>query len=136
MARGRLTRNKEAGWLGGVCSGLADHFGQPLGLIRIGALIVTAAMPLLGWVYLGMWRSLPKVAAADDHLTVNMGLARLRSCQQRLVTIEAEILQSHSALRARIDQATPKLQAARPREQANAPQDNFPDSVLFATQET
>jgi phage shock protein C len=45
----RLHRNPEAGWIMGVCAGLADYFGVNRGLVRILAIV---ALVLFNWLTL------------------------------------------------------------------------------------
>ncbi len=45
----RLHRNPEAGWIMGVCAGLADYFGVNRGLVRILAVV---ALVMFNWLTL------------------------------------------------------------------------------------
>lgn len=45
----RLHRNQEAGWIMGVCAGLADYFGVNRGLVRILAVV---ALVMFNWLTL------------------------------------------------------------------------------------
>jgi phage shock protein PspC (stress-responsive transcriptional regulator) len=61
MAGPRLTRSKDK-IIGGVCAGMANHFGLETSLFRIGfALVafVTGLVPL-AFVYLVMWLVIPE----------------------------------------------------------------------------
>ena len=51
-----LYRNRSQGWIGGVCSGLADHWGLPFWMTRLAAvalLIFTGSLAF--WSYVAAW---------------------------------------------------------------------------------
>jgi phage shock protein C len=51
-----LYRNRSAGWIGGVCAGLADHWGVATWMVRLGAtamLIFTGSLAF--WAYVAAW---------------------------------------------------------------------------------
>ena len=51
-----LYRNRSAGWIGGVCAGLGDHWDVPYWMVRLGAvalLIFTGSLAF--WAYIVAW---------------------------------------------------------------------------------
>ncbi len=51
-----LYRNQSEGWIAGLCAGLADHWGVPNWMVRLGALallIFTGALAF--WAYVAGW---------------------------------------------------------------------------------
>ena len=53
----KLTRDRQNGWIGGVCAGLARHLNIDVVLLRI-----IFALFLLFWLYIIIWAIVP----ADD----------------------------------------------------------------------
>ena len=56
-----LYRNRSEGWIGGVCSGLADHWGVATWMVRLAAialLIFTGSLAF--WGYIAAWEELTK----------------------------------------------------------------------------
>ena len=54
-----LYRNRSEGWIGGVCSGLADHWGVATWMVRLAAialLIFTGSLAF--WGYIAAWIAL------------------------------------------------------------------------------
>ena len=53
-----LRRDRAGGWIGGVCAGIARHFGAEVALVRLGFLVATAAgglgLPLYALAWLGI----------------------------------------------------------------------------------
>lgn len=48
------------GWAGGVCAGLAGHFGWDVAVVRI-AVLLSFLLPFVGiWTYFAAWLLLPK----------------------------------------------------------------------------
>lgn len=61
----RVVRVPDRGWLGGVCSGLADHLGVPAAVFRA-AFVVLGSWRLLGVAaYLVLWLVLPRAPGAS-----------------------------------------------------------------------
>ena len=57
----RLTRNSENAMLGGVCSGVADHFGLDLTLVRLLTVLgVVFGLGSVAVAYIVAWVLLPK----------------------------------------------------------------------------
>jgi len=58
----KLCRSRQDLWLGGVCGGLANHFGLPSGRLRlvwILGTIFSAAFPGI-FLYFALWYLVPK----------------------------------------------------------------------------
>lgn len=45
-------RDRDSGWIAGVCAGLADRFNLRLGMVRIGAII---SLLMFFWTTLGLY---------------------------------------------------------------------------------
>lgn len=56
----KLYRSNTNAVLGGVCSGLAEHFGLKIGMLRLITLILILAGGLSLWVYIILWILIPK----------------------------------------------------------------------------
>jgi len=59
MADSRLVRPSHGKWLAGVCAGIADRFGLPRGIVRVGF----ALFALFGVgeiAYIALWIIMPK----------------------------------------------------------------------------
>jgi phage shock protein PspC (stress-responsive transcriptional regulator) len=57
----RLTRNSDNAMLGGVCSGLADHFGLDVTLVRVLTVLgVVFGFGSVAVAYIVAWVLLPK----------------------------------------------------------------------------
>jgi signal transduction histidine kinase/phage shock protein PspC (stress-responsive transcriptional regulator) len=54
-----LVRSSQERWLGGVCGGLADHWGVPVVLVRIGFVVAGAAGGIGVLAYLLLWVLVP-----------------------------------------------------------------------------
>lgn len=64
--RPRLERNVEDAWLAGVASGIARHLGWPVGLVRVG-FIVLALFNFLGLIVYGvLWVLIPEPGTAHE----------------------------------------------------------------------
>ncbi len=59
--RRKLTRAREGAWLGGVCAGMAGYLGIPVGLLRVGYVLISI-FPLFPGilVYLVLWVVIPR----------------------------------------------------------------------------
>jgi phage shock protein C len=59
VATSQLVRPRDGKWIAGVCAGLADRFGLPRGLVRLGFVIfgVVGAGEL---AYIVLWILMPK----------------------------------------------------------------------------
>ncbi|HEX3279449.1 MAG TPA: PspC domain-containing protein [Thermoleophilaceae bacterium] len=69
-----LRRDRTHGWLGGVCAGIARHYGVDPGLIRLGFVVAIAAGGLGIAAYLLAWLVIP----ADDATGARRGMPRGR----------------------------------------------------------
>lgn len=58
---GKLMRRRagEGRMIAGVCGGLADHFGLPLGLVRVG-FVIFGLVGVGEFAYIGLWVFIPK----------------------------------------------------------------------------
>lgn len=69
-----LYRNRSAGWIGGVCAGLADHWGVATWMVRLGAvatLIFTGSLAF--WAYIIAWFLMaPRPSRWDDTVDVEV----------------------------------------------------------------
>ncbi len=55
-----LTRNREDAWIGGVCAGLADHFGVPVNVVRL-LFVLSCLLPgPQVIIYLALWVIMPR----------------------------------------------------------------------------
>jgi signal transduction histidine kinase len=54
-----LRRDRAGGWIGGVCAGIARHFGAEVALVRLGFLVATAAGGLGRPLYALAWLVIP-----------------------------------------------------------------------------
>ncbi|MDO5500100.1 MAG: PspC domain-containing protein [Propionibacteriaceae bacterium] len=64
--RPRAARVADGAWLGGVCSGLADHLGWPVMVLRIG-FVALALVQFVGLVvYAVLWLALPPATAPES----------------------------------------------------------------------
>lgn len=112
----RLYRDPEAGYLGGVCAGLARYVGAPAGLVRLGwmfGLLFLTPPFLIG--YLILWALLPRQPKAlfasreqeslrrAIHLGPGRSLHDLRlkfhDMEHRLAGLEAAVVSKEYALR-------------------------------------
>ncbi|QSF58461.1 PspC domain-containing protein [Nocardioides sp. zg-1228] len=59
MSTSRLVRPSEGRWLAGVCAGLADRFGIPRGLVRLG-FVVFGLVGAGELAYVIAWIVMPK----------------------------------------------------------------------------
>lgn len=55
----QLVRPRRGKWIAGVCAGLADRFGLPRGLVRIG-FVVFGVVGVGEIVYIILWILMPK----------------------------------------------------------------------------
>src|SRR6185295_13261355 len=69
-----LRRDRTHGWLGGVCAGIARHYGVDPGLIRLGFVVAIAAGGLGIAAYLLAWLVIP----ADGATGARRGMPRGR----------------------------------------------------------
>jgi phage shock protein C len=69
-----LYRNRSAGWIGGVCAGLADHWGVATWMVRLGAtamLIFTGSLAF--WAYVAAWFLLaPRPSQWDESADIEV----------------------------------------------------------------
>jgi phage shock protein C len=69
-----LYRNRSAGWIGGVCAGLADHWGVATWMVRLGAtamLIFTGSLAF--WAYVVAWFLLaPRPSQWDESADIEV----------------------------------------------------------------
>jgi phage shock protein C len=69
-----LYRNRSAGWIGGVCAGLADHWGVATWMVRLGAtamLIFTGSLAF--WAYVAAWFLLaPRASQWDESADIEV----------------------------------------------------------------
>jgi phage shock protein C len=69
-----LYRNRSAGWVGGVCAGLADHWGVATWMVRLGAtamLIFTGSLAF--WAYVVAWFLLaPRPSQWDESADIEV----------------------------------------------------------------
>jgi phage shock protein C len=69
-----LYRNRSAGWVGGVCAGLADHWGVATWMVRLGAtamLIFTGSLAF--WAYVAAWFLLaPRPSQWDESADIEV----------------------------------------------------------------
>lgn len=107
-SRFRLYRDRERGWLAGVCAGIAGYFGVAPALVRLGflvALIVFFVPTAIGYVVLALalpprppglyasgeeeafWRS---AATQPDHTVAGLG-HRFGNLETRLRRLEGEV---------------------------------------------
>lgn len=66
----KIYRNPHSGYVGGVLAGLAAYFGISVALLRILAIILFFAEPVLGIVfltYIALWIIFPKATSIIDH---------------------------------------------------------------------
>ena len=64
--RPRAHRVAEGAWVGGVCTGLAEHLGWPVMVLRIG-FVVLALVQFVGLVvYAVLWLALPAAPATEN----------------------------------------------------------------------
>ncbi|WP_211233033.1 PspC domain-containing protein [Solirubrobacter soli] len=54
------TRARSGRWLGGVCAGLAERWGVPVGRVRLGFVLASVVLGLGVLVYLAAWLILPE----------------------------------------------------------------------------
>jgi phage shock protein PspC (stress-responsive transcriptional regulator) len=54
-----LVRPRHGKWIGGVCAGLADRFGIPRSLVRIG-FVIFGLVGIGELVYIALWIIIPK----------------------------------------------------------------------------
>ena len=59
-----LRRDRQNGWLGGVCAGIARRYGVDLALVRLVFVIATAAFGFGIVFYLLAWLVIPADSAA------------------------------------------------------------------------
>jgi phage shock protein C len=71
-----LYRNRSAGWIGGVCAGLADHWGVATWMVRLGAtamLIFTGSLAF--WAYVAAWFLLaPRPSQWDENADIEVSM--------------------------------------------------------------
>ncbi|MGA1002283.1 MAG: PspC domain-containing protein [Litorivicinaceae bacterium] len=69
-----LYRNRSAGWIGGVCAGLADHWGVATWMVRLSAtamLIFTGSLAF--WAYVAAWFLLaPRPSQWDESADIEV----------------------------------------------------------------
>ncbi|NYF98135.1 PspC domain-containing protein [Janibacter cremeus] len=56
----QLARPRNGKWIAGVCAGLADRFGLPRFLVRLG-FVIFGIVGVGELVYIGLWILMPKV---------------------------------------------------------------------------
>lgn len=55
----QLARPRSGKWIAGVCAGLADRFGLPRFLVRLG-FVIFGIVGIGELVYIGLWILMPK----------------------------------------------------------------------------
>ncbi|WP_338749665.1 PspC domain-containing protein [Janibacter alittae] len=55
----QLARPRNGKWIAGVCAGLADRFGLPRFLVRLG-FVIFGIVGVGELVYIGLWILMPK----------------------------------------------------------------------------
>jgi phage shock protein C len=55
----QLVRPRHGKWIGGVCAGLADRFGLPRFLVRLG-FVIFGLVGIGELVYIALWIVIPK----------------------------------------------------------------------------
>lgn len=69
----KLKRIPEKGWIGGVCSGFAYHFGTPVWVVRLIWVVATLGMGAGFWLYILFWIFMPAVSETPSDYTKRVG---------------------------------------------------------------
>lgn len=110
-----LYKNKETGWLTGVCAGIADYFGMSAGMVRILTIFISFFLPVIWLAYIIMAFLLPikplPVHRTGVHLhqELNQLQDQLQQAEHKLRSMENYVTSDEFAFQRKINELKQQL---------------------------